>query len=81
MGAVRATPAAAPAAEPAASTRPASSAAETALLDALGFDPVDLDTLCERTGQAAAALSAQLLALELDSRVERQPGGRFLRLP
>jgi DNA processing protein len=51
------------------------------LLDALGFDPVDLDTLCERTGQAAAALSAQLLALELDSRVERQPGGRFLRLP
>jgi DNA processing protein len=79
--AVRATPAAAPAAEPAASTRPASSAAETALLDALGFDPVDLDTLCERTGQAAAALSAQLLALELDSRVERQPGGRFLRLP
>ncbi|MBL4780519.1 DNA-processing protein DprA, partial [Ralstonia sp.] len=61
--------------------RAAPSAAETALLDALGFDPVDLDTLCERTGQAAAALSAQLLALELDSRVERQPGGRFLRLP
>ncbi|MCF6585514.1 hypothetical protein, partial [Escherichia coli] len=61
--------------------RAAPSAAETALLGALGFDPVDLDTLCERTGQAAAALSSQLLALELDSRVERQPGGRFLRLP
>ncbi|ANH72560.1 DNA protecting protein DprA [Ralstonia insidiosa] len=61
--------------------RAAPSAAETTLLDALGFDPVDLDTLCERTGQAAAALSAQLLALELDGRVERQPGGRFLRLP
>ena len=67
------------AAAPAARLAP--SAAETTLLDALGFDPVDLDTLCERTGQAAAALSAQLLALELDGRVERQPGGRFLRLP
>lgn len=64
---------------PAARTPP--SAAETALLDALGFDPVDLDTLCERTGQSAAVLSAQLLALELEGRIERQPGGRFLRLP
>lgn len=66
---------------PAPAARLAPSAAETTLLDALGFDPVDLDTLCERTGQGAAALSAQLLALELDGRVERRPGGRFLRLP
>lgn len=77
----RAAPPEAPSITPAPAGRPAPSAAETALLDALGFDPVDLDTLCERTGQAAAALSAQLLALELDGRVERQPGGRFLRLP
>ncbi|AGH82598.1 DNA-processing protein DprA [Ralstonia nicotianae] len=68
-----------PASAPAA--RPAATAAETALLDALGFDPVDLDTLCERTGQTAANLSAQLLALELAGHIERQPGGRFLRLP
>lgn len=79
--ATRAALAMAAAAGPAPVTRAAPSAAETALLDALGFDPVDLDTLCERTGQVAAALSAQLLALELDGRVERQPGGRFLRLP
>jgi len=79
--ATRAAPVEAPADAPVLAARPAASAAETALLDALGFDPVDLDTLCERTGQAAAALSAQLLALELDGRVERQPGGRFLRLP
>jgi len=79
--ATRAAPAEAPSITPAVAGRPAPSAAETALLDALGFDPVDLDTLCERTGQPAAALSAQLLALELDGRVERQPGGRFLRLP
>ncbi|CCF95668.1 fragment of putative smf, DNA processing chain A (drpA) (part 2) [Ralstonia solanacearum K60] len=51
------------------------------MLDALGFDPVDLDTLCQRTGQTAAPLSAQLLALELEGRIERLPGGRFLRLP
>nr|CUV12436.1 Protein smf [Ralstonia solanacearum] len=66
---------------PAPASAPAAAAAETALLDALGFDPVDLDTLCERTGQTAANLSAQLLALELAGRIERQPGGRFLRLP
>jgi DNA processing protein len=77
----RAASAQAAAAGPASVARAAPRAAETALLDALGFDPVDLDTLCERTGQEAAALSAQLLALELDGRVERQPGGRFLRLP
>lgn len=66
---------------PAPASAPAATAAETALLDALGFDPVDLDTLCERTGQTAANLSAQLLALELAGHIERQPGGRFLRLP
>ncbi|MGM3274879.1 DNA-processing protein DprA [Ralstonia sp. 24A2] len=77
----RAVPAEDAAIAPAPVARPAPTAAETLLLDALGFDPVDLDTLCERTGQAAAALSAQLLALELEGRVERQPGGRFLRLP
>ncbi|WP_199032883.1 DNA-processing protein DprA [Ralstonia sp. ASV6] len=77
----RAAPAKGAAVAQAPAARLAPSAAETTLLDALGFDPVDLDTLCERTGQAAAALSAQLLALELDGRVERQPGGRFLRLP
>jgi len=77
----RAAPTADAVGEQAPAARPAPTAAETTLLDALGFDPVDLDTLCERTGQAAAGLSAQLLALELDGRVERQPGGRFLRLP
>jgi len=79
--ATRAATAQAPAGAPVTVAGPAPSASEAALLDALGFDPVDLDTLCERTGQGAAALSAQLLALELDGRVERRPGGRFLRLP
>lgn len=71
----------APASAPPQAARPAATAEETALLDALGFDPVDLDTLCQRTGQTAAPLSAQLLTLELEGRIERQPGGRFLRLP
>ncbi|MGH1506671.1 DNA-processing protein DprA [Ralstonia solanacearum] len=71
----------APASAPPPAARAAATAEETALLDALGFDPVDLDTLCQRTGQTAAPLSAQLLALELEGRIERLPGGRFLRLP
>lgn len=64
-----------------ASARMAPSATEVALLGALGFDPVDPDTLCKYTGRATTMLSSQLLALELDSRVECQPGGHSLRLP
>jgi predicted Rossmann fold nucleotide-binding protein DprA/Smf involved in DNA uptake len=41
---------------------------------------VDLDTLVQRTGQAAGALSAQLLELELAQHVERLPGNRYQRL-
>lgn len=50
------------------------------LLQALGFDPADLDTLQARTGWDTAALQARLLELELDGRVQRMPGGRFQRL-
>jgi len=50
------------------------------LLDALGHEPMTLDELVARTGWSAAQLSAQLLELELDGRVSRQPGQRFQRL-
>ncbi len=53
---------------------------QTALLDALGFDPVDLDALALRTGREAGALSAALLELELAQHVERLPGNRYQRL-
>ena len=54
-------------------------AADAALLDALGHDPVTLDALLARTGESAAALSARLLELELDGRVARLPGGLYQR--
>ncbi|MEG1279012.1 MAG: DNA-processing protein DprA [Comamonas sp.] len=49
------------------------------LLNALGFDPVDLDTLSARTGMSVASLQMQLLDLELNGQVARLPGGLFQR--
>lgn len=51
-----------------------------ALLDAVGFDPVNLDALVARTGIAASALQARLLELELAGHVARLPGGLFQRV-
>ncbi len=50
------------------------------LLAALGFDPLDLDTLCERSGLTPETASAMLLTLELDGTVSRLPGGKFQRV-
>ena len=55
-------------------------APDDALLQALGHDPVGLDALQARTGLGTAALQAQLMALELDGRVARLPGGLFQRV-
>ncbi|HEY8329573.1 MAG TPA: DNA-processing protein DprA, partial [Rhodanobacter sp.] len=51
------------------------------LLAELGHEPTTLDELVQRTGQSAAALSAMLLMLELEARVESLPGNRYQRLP
>jgi len=53
---------------------------EWRLLEAMGFDPVDADSLCTRSNLTPDALFAMLLSLELDGRVARLPGGRFQRL-
>jgi DNA processing protein len=58
---------------------PSSSGSEDPLLEALGFDPVNLDALSARTGWSAAALQAKMLELELDGHVARLPGGLFQR--
>jgi DNA processing protein len=52
---------------------------QTALLTALGYDPVSLDALIARTGYDAATLQAYLLELELIGEVMRLPGGLFQR--
>lgn len=53
---------------------------EKGLLGALGFDPVSLDALVARTGEAPAHLQAKLLELELQGEVARLPGGLFQRV-
>jgi len=50
------------------------------LLDALGFDPVDLDTLVVRTGFKPDAVSSMMLILELEGHVQAAPGGRYSRV-
>ena len=47
---------------------------------ALGFDPVDVDTLVQRSGVAPDILYARLLCWELEGRVARLPGNRYQRL-
>ena len=53
---------------------------DPALLDHLGFDPVDANTLSVRCGLTIAELSAMLLTLELEGRVSTLPGGLYQRI-
>jgi DNA processing protein len=50
------------------------------LLDALGFDPADLDMLIVRTGFKPEAVSSMMLILELEGHVRTAPGGRYSRV-
>jgi DNA processing protein len=50
------------------------------LLDCLGFDPCNINTLCARSGLSSDVITAQLLQLELDGRVATLPGGLYQRL-
>jgi DNA processing protein len=50
------------------------------LLQHMGHDPVDIDSLCARAGLSAEQVSSELLRLELDGRVSSLPGGLYQRL-
>ena len=50
------------------------------VLTAMAFEPVSHDLLALRCGLDSAALSARLLELELEGRVELLPGGAYQRL-
>lgn len=50
------------------------------LLAHLDFDPVEIDSLCTRSGLPAQQVSAELLRLELAGVVAALPGGRYQRL-
>jgi len=51
-----------------------------ALLDALGHDPCDPDTLAARCGLTAAETAALLTQLELEGRIAPLPGGLYQRV-
>jgi DNA processing protein len=53
---------------------------ESPLLEAMGFDATDADTLTSRLGLTTGEVYAMLLELELEGRVASLPGGRFQRL-
>lgn len=55
-------------------------AIEDPLLGKMGFAPVSIDQMVERTGLGAAALSAQFSQLELDGRIQALAGGWFQRV-
>lgn len=49
------------------------------LWDCLGFDPRPVDSIIEKSGLTARAVSAMLLMLELRGLVEAHPGGAYSR--
>jgi DNA processing protein len=55
--------------------------AEEMLLNALGFEPADLDKLVERTGLLAHDVASMLQLLELEGRIESLAGARYSRTP
>lgn len=57
----------------------ASGPAASAVLEALGWDPVDPDTLATRCAMGAGDVAAALLELELAGLVERWRDGRYAR--
>lgn len=58
----------------------ATAATAAPLLVHLGHDPVDVDTLCRRSGLPAEQVTASLLELELAGEVAPLPGGKFQRI-
>lgn len=54
--------------------------AQKRLLDVIGYDPVNCDTLVQRSGLTIEDLSSMLLLLELNDLIQSAPGGCFVRI-
>jgi DNA processing protein len=61
-------------------TAQASTPDATPLLRAMGYDPVTVDQLVDRTGAAPESITAQLVTLELAGRIAPLPGGYWQTL-
>lgn len=70
----------APVGAPPAGTAPPPAPEHARLLEALGHDPADIDTLCRRTTMDPGSVAAMLLELELAGEVERTGASRYQRL-
>ena len=62
------------------SENPPAAPSTSALLEAMGYDPIHPDILAQQTNTAAADVYAQLLEYELDGIVAALPGGRYQRI-
>ena len=62
------------------SEKPPAAPSTSALLEAMGYDPIHPDILAQQTNTAAADVYAQLLEYELDGIVAALPGGRYQRI-
>jgi DNA processing protein len=49
------------------------------LLELVGYDPVSVDTLAERSGLTIEQLSSMLLILELNNHIQPVAGGLYTR--
>ena len=50
------------------------------LLEQIGYDPISMDTLVERSGLTIDKVSSMLLLLELDELIQSAPGGHYVRI-
>jgi len=64
-----------------AQTLPPLAPEDQSILDAMGFDPIAIDQLVERTQHSVPALSSTLLRLELDGFIDSLNGARYQRKP
>lgn len=53
---------------------------DAGLLPYFGYDSIDMDTLCLRSGLTVEAVSAMLLNLELEGLIGSLPGGKYQRI-
>jgi len=58
---------------------PPSDPAQQELLELIGYDPVEMDTLIARSGLTPARVSSMLLIMEMRGLIEARPGGRYQR--
>lgn len=61
-------------------TAPAPGSPQDSVLEALGFDPCDMDSLAARTLLTPESLYDILISLEFEGRVATLPGGHYQRL-